>query len=245
MHCARTSTKRSRASQAIAEKCDKLLSPQKSVVTTDEIKKVIDEMGPVEGDGAQREKSDRHSSADSSADSDTPKRLYRIQDGEMVAGVANGLAAYFGVDVVLVRVIFVILLLVTGGGFGLAYFAMMMLIPEADTMQDKAAAYGEPFNAQELVNRAKLEYARIAARFSDSQARTTRDTSRHVQLSAKSLARHLAGRDRGHLDTRACLAHIDWRDLRLDNSGRCPYLDLDHSPFRALSCSDRSDACRP
>jgi phage shock protein PspC (stress-responsive transcriptional regulator) len=154
--------------QAIAEKCDKLLSPQKSVVTTDEIKKVIDEMGPVEGDGAQREKSDRHSSADSSADSDTPKRLYRIQDGEMVAGVANGLAAYFGVDVVLVRVIFVILLLVTGGGFGLAYFAMMMLIPEADTMQDKAAAYGEPFNAQELVNRAKLEYARIAARFSDS-----------------------------------------------------------------------------
>lgn len=155
--------------QAIAEKCDKLLNPHKSVVATDEVKKIIDEMGPVEGTtDSSSGKSDAHSSADPSSHSDAPKRLYRIQEGEIISGVCTGFAAYFGIDVVLVRIIFVILLLITGGGFGLAYFAMMMLIPQADTMQEKAAAHGEPFNAQELVNRAKLEYARVTARLAVS-----------------------------------------------------------------------------
>ena len=42
--------------QAIAEKCDKVVSPHKTVVSADEIQKIIAEMGPVEG-GAAKEKS--------------------------------------------------------------------------------------------------------------------------------------------------------------------------------------------
>jgi phage shock protein PspC (stress-responsive transcriptional regulator) len=154
--------------QAIAEKCDKTLSPHKNVVASDDIKKIITEMGPVEGNGSAQEAggaSDAHSSAQSGP---APKRLYRIEEGAMIWGVANGLAAFFGIDVVLIRIVFVILTLITGGGFALAYFAMMILIPEADTMQEKAAAHGEPFNAQELVNRVKSEYANLAARLTDT-----------------------------------------------------------------------------
>lgn len=149
--------------QAMAEKCDKVLSPHKSVVSSDEIRKIIEEMGPVEGNDTAKDAGGANTQTDAA-----PKHLYRIKEGAMLWGICTGLAAFFGIDVVLVRIIFVILFFITGGGFGLVYFVMKFLIPEADTMQDKAAAHGEPFNAQELVNRVKQEYASLATRLTNS-----------------------------------------------------------------------------
>jgi phage shock protein C len=57
------------------------------------------------------------------------KRLYRIQDGRLVAGVCAGTAAYFGVDPTLVRLAFV--LLTVFGGFGiLLYLGAWLVIPD-------------------------------------------------------------------------------------------------------------------
>ena len=142
--------------QAIAEKCDKVLNQYKTVVGSDDIKRIIDEMGPVEGTG--------HAEASNEV---SPKHLYRIKEGSMIWGVCTGLAAFFGIDVALVRIIFVGLGIITGGAFFIAYFVMMLIIPEADTMQEKAAAHGDPFNAQELVARVQQEYAHLSAHFGD------------------------------------------------------------------------------
>ena len=92
----------------------------------------------------------------------------------MLWGVCTGLAAFFDLDVTLVRIVFVLLTLFTGGGFCLAYGLMTLIIPEADTMQEKAAAHGEPFNAQELVNRAKQEYAHLAERLATKHEQHTK-----------------------------------------------------------------------
>ena len=51
-----------------------------------------------------------------------------VQDG-MVAGVAAGLARYLGVDVMIIRLAFVVLTIVGGGGIPL-YLAGLLLIPE-------------------------------------------------------------------------------------------------------------------
>ena len=57
------------------------------------------------------------------------KRLYRIRDGRIVAGVCAGLAAYFGIDPTLVRLAFV--LLTFFGGLGvLLYLGAWMVIPD-------------------------------------------------------------------------------------------------------------------
>ena len=48
--------------QAIGEKCDKVLAPHKTVVSTDEVKKIISEMGPVEGE-AKKENSQEESAS--------------------------------------------------------------------------------------------------------------------------------------------------------------------------------------
>jgi phage shock protein C len=57
------------------------------------------------------------------------KKLVRPRDGRMIAGVAQGLANYFDVDVTLVRIIWVILLL-PGGLPGLVpYLICWIMIP--------------------------------------------------------------------------------------------------------------------
>ena len=59
------------------------------------------------------------------------KRLLRLRDGRMVAGVCAGLAAYFEVDVNLVRLGFGVFTAVSFGlGGVLAYLVAWAILPE-------------------------------------------------------------------------------------------------------------------
>jgi phage shock protein C len=57
------------------------------------------------------------------------KILARTQKGRMLAGVCAGIAAYFGLDVTLVRVIVAVVSIITGGAGVLAYLAAWVIIP--------------------------------------------------------------------------------------------------------------------
>lgn len=56
-------------------------------------------------------------------------RLYRSQKNRIIGGVAGGLAEYFDVDVVLVRVLWVLAIFVGGGGV-IAYIIAWIIIPD-------------------------------------------------------------------------------------------------------------------
>lgn len=59
-----------------------------------------------------------------------PKRLYRSRRDRKIAGVCAGIAAYLGIDPVVVRVI-AFLMLLPGGAPGLfPYLVLWFLIPE-------------------------------------------------------------------------------------------------------------------
>ena len=60
-----------------------------------------------------------------------PRRLYRSRDERVIGGVCGGLAEYFGIDPLIVRIIAVGLVFAGGAGF-LAYFAAWLLVPEVD-----------------------------------------------------------------------------------------------------------------
>jgi phage shock protein PspC (stress-responsive transcriptional regulator) len=81
----------------------------------------------------------------------------------MIAGVCKGVAAYLDVDITLVRVVFVVLAIVTHGAWTLAYLVMMFVIPCANTTEQRAAAHGAPFNAQEVIDQAKKHYSDFKA----------------------------------------------------------------------------------
>ena len=61
-----------------------------------------------------------------------------VQDS-VVAGVAAGLARYLGVDVMIIRLAFVVLTIVGGAGIPL-YLAGLLLIPEEDSGQSIASS---------------------------------------------------------------------------------------------------------
>jgi phage shock protein PspC (stress-responsive transcriptional regulator) len=171
--------------RAIAEKFRALLASHKNVVEAKEVNAVIAEMGPVETEGSAPSSGQAASGAGSAgnasgpkaageersgASGGLPKRLYRITEGGMLAGVCNGLGAYFNLDPTFIRLAFAFLAIVWGTGI-LVYIVLAFVIPEAVTPEEKAAATGSPATAQEFIRRAKEGYYEAVKGFPDSRAR--------------------------------------------------------------------------
>ncbi len=56
-------------------------------------------------------------------------KLYRSTTDKMLGGVAGGLAEYFNIDATIVRVLFIVVTLLGGGGI-LAYIILWIVVPE-------------------------------------------------------------------------------------------------------------------
>ena len=60
---------------------------------------------------------------------DASRKLYRSKTNRQIAGVCGGLAEYFNVDAILIRVLFVLLAVLGGSGVVL-YVAMWIIVPK-------------------------------------------------------------------------------------------------------------------
>ncbi|MDR0695024.1 MAG: PspC domain-containing protein [Prevotellaceae bacterium] len=79
------------------------------------------------------------------------KRLYRDPDHRFIGGVCSGVAAFFDLDITLVRVIFLVLFIFVGAGFGL-YIILWIVTPAARTVAEKLEMRGEPATAENIKN---------------------------------------------------------------------------------------------
>ena len=71
------------------------------------------------------------------------KKFYRDNDNKVLGGVCSGLAAYFGVDITVIRLLFVLSVFLFGTGF-LAYIVLWIVAPKAQTLTQKMEMKGEP-----------------------------------------------------------------------------------------------------
>ncbi len=76
--------------------------------------------------------------------------LYRNPTDKMVAGVCGGLAEYLGWDPVLVRIVWIVITLSTGGGGFLAYLALGMLLPVGTAAQGQERPAAIELNERNL-----------------------------------------------------------------------------------------------
>ncbi len=71
------------------------------------------------------------------------KKIFRDPQSRIIGGVSGGVAAYFGIDITLVRLLFVVS--IAAGGLGLLlYVILWVCLPEARTITDKMQMQGEP-----------------------------------------------------------------------------------------------------
>jgi phage shock protein C len=103
-------------------------------------------------------------------------RLYRSRDDRMLAGVAGGLAEMWGADPSLVRVIWALLVVFTGGVAFIVYIVMAIVIPEEPDLPlpvdgQAAAAEGAPTAGQGWASAVDARAARRAAREARAAAR--------------------------------------------------------------------------
>lgn len=93
---------------------------------------------------------------------EAPKKLFRNPDDSYVAGVSSGLGHYLGIDVIWIRLLWIILVFLSAGTFILAYAIFWVFVPEAKTTADKLHMHGEPVNISNIEKKVKEGFDSVA-----------------------------------------------------------------------------------
>ncbi len=88
------------------------------------------------------------------------KRLYRNSEDKVFGGVCSGIASYFNLDSVVIRLIWIGLVFFFGTGL-LFYFILWAIVPEAVTTAQKLEMKGEAPTFDNIVNRVKTEAGKV------------------------------------------------------------------------------------
>ena len=87
-------------------------------------------------------------------DDKTVKKFFRNPEDKVLGGVASGIAAYFGVDTGIIRLLFVLGIVFFGVGF-LLYIVLWMIAPQANTLTEKMEMQGQPITLSNIENSIK------------------------------------------------------------------------------------------
>lgn len=129
----------------IGELFQERISKGSTCITDEDVNAIIRSMGRPEdfeteesasatNTGNSQQSSNEHANTQSSFAHQGSKRLYRSEDHKLIGGICGGLANYFNIDVVIVRVVALILFFSFGFGF-LAYVILWIAVPSASTAQ--------------------------------------------------------------------------------------------------------------
>jgi len=127
------------------------LTSYKQVITIEDVRQVISVMGTPEdiSDNERPSARDKFSSPGY-------HRMYRDTDHRVIGGVCAGIAAYWNIELWLVRVIFFVLAMM-GVGI-LIYLILYIVLPEARTTAEKIAMKGNPVNIHNIKDSVKQEF---------------------------------------------------------------------------------------
>lgn len=139
----------------IAELFRARLTGYKQVITLADVREVISVLGSPEdiSDGNTDSRGSRTSRSGY-------HRMYRDPDRRIIGGVCSGIGAYWNIEPLVVRIIF--LALVLAGGLGvLIYLILYIVLPEAKTTSQKIEMKGEPVNIENIKDAVKNEFETV------------------------------------------------------------------------------------
>lgn len=149
----------------IAELLHEKITDRKEAILENDVEAVIEVMGKPE-DYVSDEPNPNYSSNDKaeyveaeevksgSRPASGRRRLYRDEQNGSVGGVCSGLGWFFGIDPVLVRIAFVLLVILGGSGI-LLYIILWIVIPEAKTTAEILEMQGDPVTVDSIKDHVK------------------------------------------------------------------------------------------
>jgi len=144
----------------IAELFQQMLNSKKQVLNIEDVSKVTEQMG--QPSDFEVEPEEENYDAETSGFN---KRLYRDLNDRMIGGVCSGLAAYFHIDTVWIRLLFVIV--VISGLSPLAYIILWIIIPAARTVSERLEMRGDPVNIDNIEKSIRKEMTDLREKFDD------------------------------------------------------------------------------
>src|SRR5690606_10168381 len=133
----------SRISELLSEK----LISEKQVVSIKEIEEIIAVMGQPEDYKIDEDNSEsKQTYYTPNYDLPPARKFYRDGDRSIIAGVCAGVAHYFRIDPLWIRILFVITLFISFGTTLFVYILLWILIPKAITTTEKLEMTGQPIN---------------------------------------------------------------------------------------------------
>jgi len=143
----------------IAELLQQKINLNKQVVLMTDVENVMQIMGKPEefaGEDSNQQNTTNEQNQTNTTSEKTKRRLFRNPDEKAIGGVCSGIAVYFDIDTVWVRL--AMFLLIFFGGLSLwVYLVMWIIIPLAQTTADKLAMRGEAINIDNISKTIKEE----------------------------------------------------------------------------------------
>ena len=145
----------------IAELFNERVENDKQVVSIKEVEQVITIMGQPEDYMVDEEIfDDEPKRTYTSSRTSSTRKLYRDTESAYIGGVSSGLAHYFDVDPLWIRIAWVILFFGFGTGF-LVYILLWILMPAAETTSEKLAMSGKPVNITNIEEKVKEGFSNV------------------------------------------------------------------------------------
>ena len=82
------------------------------------------------------------------------KKMFRDSERKVIGGVSGGVAAFFGIDIVAMRLLFIVFTIFFGVGF-IIYIVLWIALPEAKTITDRMEMQGEPVTLSNIESNIK------------------------------------------------------------------------------------------
>lgn len=138
----------------ISELFSQKLKGGSEVITSEHVEEIIRTMGMPEAFIDAKEEKEEPKIVGPRA---RGKKLYRDPDNRVLGGVCSGLGAYFDIDPVIIRLIFVLLLFIPAGSSVLIYIILWIVVPKAKNIAQRLEMRGEEVNVNNISKSIKEE----------------------------------------------------------------------------------------
>lgn len=173
----------------ISELLNDRVQNNKEVIRIKEVDEVISIMGQPEDYLVDEEIFEDEPQRTYKRKTSPSKKLFRDTDNSYVGGVSSGLAHYFGIDTIWIRLAWIVLIFGAGTGI-LLYILLWVLVPEAKTTAEKIMMTGEPVTISNIEKKIKDGFENVsdvAKNVTDSVGTAAKNVSDSVSNAAKNV----------------------------------------------------------